>query len=373
MKKLAILLSGLAVIACGTANKSKQPDSTRLPALKISENGRYFMNEDGSPFFWLGDTGWLLPNKMTREDGAEYLKVRGEQGFNVIQVMVLHNVANVNVYGDTALMNRDVARPITTEGNDPADSLQYDYWDHLDYFIDQAGKNGLYMALVPVWGSNVGSGHVNQQQAKVYGEWIANRYKDLSNIIWLNGGDIQGKDSIEVWQTLGEAIRHTDPNHLTTYHPRGRTTSSMWFHDEQWLDFNMFQSGHRSYAQGQNADEREYGEDNWKYIQEDYAKTPAKPTLDGEPSYENIPIGLHDCDNGYWKPADIRRYAYWSVFAGGAGFTYGESSIMQMLQQWELDRRTDRKALYGAWMAWDKAVYSEGAAPMHIIKDLMLS
>ena len=29
--------------------------------LKVSKENRYLMNADGTPFFWLGDTGWLLP------------------------------------------------------------------------------------------------------------------------------------------------------------------------------------------------------------------------------------------------------------------------------------------------------------------------
>lgn len=57
-----------------------------------------------------------------------------------------------------------------------------------------------------------------------------------------------------------------------------------------------------------------------------------KPVIDGEPSYENIPIGLHDPSEGRWKAADVRRYAYWSVFAGSCGHTYGHNSIMQMLR-----------------------------------------
>jgi hypothetical protein len=46
-------------------------------------------------------------------------------------------------------------------------------------------------------------------------------------------------------------------------HPFGRTQSSGWFHQENWLDFNMFQSGHRDYAQDINQADLRYGEDNW--------------------------------------------------------------------------------------------------------------
>ncbi len=58
----------------------------------------------------------------------------------------------------------------------------------------------------------------------------------------------------------------------------------------------MFQSGHKDYSQ----DSLGFGEDNWRYVKIDYEKTPHKPTLDGEPSYENIPHGLHNPNIPYW-------------------------------------------------------------------------
>ena len=32
--------------------------------------------------------------------------------------------------------------------------------------------------------------------------------------------------------------------HLVSYHGSGGTTSSTWFHKEDWLDMNSIQSGH---------------------------------------------------------------------------------------------------------------------------------
>src|SRR5688572_14505481 len=126
--------------------------------LRISANKRFFTDEKGAPFFWLGDTGWLLFAKLNREEAARYLEDRKQKGFNVIQVMVLHTLNGVNVYGDSALINRNVATPKITEGNSFADEAAYDFWDHVDYIIDLAGEKGIYMALVPVWGTNVKSG-----------------------------------------------------------------------------------------------------------------------------------------------------------------------------------------------------------------------
>ena len=76
------------------------------------------------------------------------------------------------------MINKNVATPHTTTGNDFSDKTQYDFWDHVDYIIDLAAKKGLYMGLVHVWGSNVKSGGVKESDAKIYAAWLANRYKN---------------------------------------------------------------------------------------------------------------------------------------------------------------------------------------------------
>ena len=361
MKKLFI--AGGLLFSC-FANAQVKP----LQALSISSNKRFFQTKDGKPFFWLGDTGWLLFSKTSREDAVEYLQIRKDQGFNMVQVMVLHEANEKNVYGDLALENRDVSKPMITPGNDYKDAKAYDYWDHVDFIIAEAAKRGIYVGLVPVWGSIVKSGKVSVKQAEIYAKFLALRYKNRGNIVWLNGGDIKGTDSIGVWEMIGKTIKKYDPNHIQTYHPRGRASSSEWFHKESWLDFNMFQSGHRNYSQDTTAGEtNHYGEDNWKYVQADYAMKPVKPTIDGEPSYENIPHGLHDYSLPRWEAADIRRYAYWEVFAGGAGFTYGENAVMQFHHIGDADSN------YGVKTNWKTAIHSSGATQVKYLKDLMLS
>jgi len=365
MKKLklnAIFL--LLLFACTT-----QKQGEGLQKIRVSANHRYFETQNGDPFFWLGDTGWLLFKKLNREDAEKYINDRAAKGFNVIQVMVLHNIKDaVNVYGDSAISNFDITKPVVTEGNNPTDTVQYDFWDHVDYIVDLAAKKGIYIAMVPLWGSNVKSKEVTPEKAAIFAKWLANRYKDKTNIIWMNGGDISGGDSTAVWEAIGNNINETDTNHLITYHPRGRTQSSFWFHNDKWLDFNMFQSGHRNYAQDTSVKEKlHYGEDNWKYIQTDYNLTPVKPTLDGEPSYEKIPMGLHDTLQPYWTDDDVRRYGYWSVFAGACGFTYGHNSVMQFY------RKTDKGSAYGAKNYWSEAINDSGAQQMKYLKELMLS
>jgi hypothetical protein len=335
--------------------------------LKISSNHRFFTNEKGQPFFWLGDTGWLLFSKLTREEAEQYLEDRKEKGFDVIQVMVLHTVAAVNVYGDSALVNKNVAHPLVTPGNNFADKSEYDYWDHVDFIVDLAAKKGLYIAMVPIWGTNVKAGWVSKEDAKSYAKWLANRYKNKWNIIWLNGGDIRGTDSLPTWKIVGSTLKKEDPNHLVSFHPFGRTSSSEYFPDESWLDFNMFQSGHRSYDLDTSKSEHRFGPDNYKFLRIDYQLHPTRPSLDGEPSYELIPHGLHDTTKPYWQADDVRRYAYWSVFAGAAGHTYGHNSVMQFYKP------TDKGGAYGPKKFWFDALSDSGAQQMIYLKKLILS
>jgi hypothetical protein len=280
---------------------------------------------------------------------------------------VLHSLDAVNVYGDSALVHGNVTTPKSTEGNSLSVPGQYDYWDHVEYVIDRAAAKGIWIALVPVWGGNVKGGRVSEAAAARYASFLANRYKSKPNIIWMNGGDIKGTDSIHVWNRIGATLHAQDPAHLITFHPRGRSSSADWFHDQPWLDFNSVQSGHRDYAQDMSKGDPNYGEDNWRYIQAAYNRRPVKPVLDAEPSYEGIPHGLHDVKQPRWTDADVRRYGYWSVFAGAAGYTYGNSSVMQML------RPTDKNSSYGAKAFWFDAINDPGAGQVQYLKKLLLS
>lgn len=369
LRDLVAMLRGqvLAIILVFCCHLALQAQKAQRPGLLISKNGRFFTDEKGKPFFWLGDTGWLLFARLNREEAAYYLEDRRQKGFNVIQVMLLHELTVANCYGEAALEGGSLLQPRVTAGNDPGNPGEYDYWDHVEYIVDLAATKGIYLALVPVWGTAVKQGKVSPEQAESYARFLAKRFQKNWNIIWLNGGDIRGSDSPEVWNRIGETLRRQDRSHLISFHPFGRTSSGEWFHQAAWLDFNLFQSGHRNYSQDTAGLDHRFGEDNYRYVAVDYSRRPVKPCLDGEPSYEDIPQGLHDLTQPRWTDADVRRYAYWEVFAGGAGFTYGNNSVMQMYHA------GDPKPAYGANRDWKLALQDSGAAQMIWLKRLMSS
>ena len=335
--------------------------------LKVSDNGRYLQHANGTPFFWLGETAWLLPERLDRDEAAFYLQQVATNGYNMVQIQVMNSTPSFNVYGEKSLVDGFNFEPFRNMKD------RYTYWDHLDYIVSTAERFGIYVGMVCIWGGNVKAGNMNEEQAKAYGSFLAERYKNCPNIIWIMGGDIQGDIHPEVWDALARSIKAVDHNHLMSYHPRGRCTSARWFNNREWLDFNMFQSGHRRY--GQRMGNKDYPipdnteEDNWMYVDSCFKYTPVKPTLDDEPSYEDIPQGLHEPNGTYWRAKDVRRYAYWSVFAGSCGHTYGHCALMQFYNPGFSPAYSAPDSI----KPWYEALKSPGFLQMKHLKSLMLA
>ncbi len=322
--------------------------------LVISENKRYLIFEDGAPFFWLGDTAWELFHRLTKPEAEKYLENRREKGFTVIQAVILSQPEGLNVpnaEGDLPLIAN---KPI---------QLNEKYFAHIDWIIRKAEEKGIFIGLIPTWGDKVdnswGVGPVifDAENAELYGKILGNRYKDVKNIIWINGGDRSGGGkNFPVWNALAKGIKSTDPNHLMTYHPKGEKSSSEWFHNEDWLDFNMCQTGHaqRSYSIFR------------ELIENDYARNPIKPCLDGEPRYEDHPVKWKPELYGWFYDVDVRQAMYWSLFAGSFGHTYGCHAIWQMLAK-------DRKPIGFARNIWQADLDLPGAWDLIHARNLLES
>ncbi|MBE0600383.1 MAG: DUF4038 domain-containing protein [Firmicutes bacterium] len=331
--------------------------------LSIAKNGRYFLR-DGKPFFWLGDTAWLLFRKLSMEDTKVYLENRAKKGFTVIQATLVHTDSMQNQAGSLALLDERFDNP-----NPDMDTQSY--WAQVNETIRYAASLGLVMALLPAWCRLYSEGALNPDTVEPYAEFLAQRFGHYPNVLWLVGGDVRGDQAYRSFDAMGKALRKRCPDQLIGYHPFGRCSSSMWFHQCEWLDFNMFQSGHRDYTQiklnawDDKVDvERWVGENSFEYVRQDLAMEPPKPTLDGEPSYELIPHGLHDSTNPYWQAHDVRRYAYWSLLSGSAGHTYGDNAIMQFWHGAE-------KSAFSPLIPWQESLHNPGSAQMMHVRNIM--
>ena len=324
----------------------------------VSSNGRYIMKE-GKPFFWLGDTAWELFHKLDREEAVYYLQKRASQGYTVIQAVALAELDGLKVqnpYGDLPLINNDPAQPNEA------------YFKHVDYIIDKADENGLNIGFLPTWGDKLykagwglGPEIFNTNNARVYGRWLGNRYKNKKNVIWILGGDRNpraGTNDTEVWRAMAAGIAEGlggNSNALMTFHPQpNKDGASEWFHNDDWLDFNMFQTGHcRDTPVFEN-------------IQGSYDRSLVKPVLNGEPIYEDHPVCFNAGDLGISNAYDVRKAAYLSLFAGAFGHTYGCHDIWQM-------HFPENQGVNGAATYWQQALDLNGAGQMRHVRKLMES
>lgn len=334
-------------------------ENSRTQLLKISENRRFLIKEDGTPFFWLGDTDWELFHKLTREEVDELLENRAERGFNVLQVVALAEMDGLevgNAYGRKPLLKNDSGEYDPTLPDLTGD---YSYWDHVDYVVKKADSFGIYIGLLPTWGDKYnlkwgkGPEIFNRENARVYGRWIGQRYRDYNNIIWILGGDrpLETEEHFTIIREMALGIKEGDEGrHLITFHPPGCNSSSNFLHDEDWLDFNMIQSGHS------------FDIDNYKRVEADYNRKPVKPVLDGEPRYEDHPINFKP-ENGFFTAVDTRQAAYWAVFAGAFGHTYGHHSIWSM---------TTEAGSYFI-MSWRDALLRPGGSQVQYLRKLIES
>ena len=365
--KRMIIVRGLVscpVISWATATVCGQV----APRLRIAENHRYLVYADGpragQVFFYLADTAWELFHRLTREEADLYLQKRAQQGFTVIQAVALAELDGLNTpnaYGHRPLENNDPTRPALRDGP------RNDYWDHVDYVVDMAASLGLFVAMLPTWGdkwqgeADSPSVIFTPNNAAHYGQWLGHRYRDRP-MIWILGGDrnIHSLRDRELMEAMAKGLREGDQGtHLISYHPRGPGRSSDYFHHADWLDFNMFQSSHGAAAR----------HDNGLFTRHDYQLVPAKPTLDGEPRYEAIPVGFYNQDvarNLYFEDDDVRQAAWWSMLAGACGHTYGNNNVWQM---WD----THRQPVLGAKVPWHRAIDHPGSFQMGHLRRLFES
>ena len=319
----------------------------------VSANKR-FLTKDGKPFFWLGDTAWELFHRLNREEADRYLQKRKEQGFTVIQAVVLAEMDGIrkpNVYGHRPLLNEDPARP------------DEKYFEHVDYIIDKADALGINIALLPCWGDKIDKGRwgkgpeiLNEKNAAALGTWLAKRYGNRKNIIWVLGGDRNPRNDADaaIWNAMGNAIQQATANKaVISFHPTsGAYSSAEWFHKQSWLSFNMFQTGHCR-------DEKVYDK-----IGAVYKLLPVKPVMDAESIYEDHPICFNAKDLGLSNAYDIRRLAYLDLFSGAFGHTYGCHDVWQMYSPRE-------ESVNGATKYWYDALDLPGANQLKYVRKLI--
>lgn len=317
-------------ITIAPANATVANALYRNGSIRTAEDPRFFAHENGTPFFWLGDTAWEITWKSRMNEVRAYISDRKRKGFTVINMVLLsHQMITAGI----GVENRH---------KEPAflDSAMYrlnpKYFQYADSIIQMANDSGMVVALVPLWAymsdmhpSPYISPQLNRRQAFNLAHYMGARYAG-NHIVWIVAGDegYQTPEQVAYWGDFAR-ILHTASGrrHLATAHPKGYTASYDYFpQTTEWLDFHMYQSSHiigNSYP--------------WSAGQKGAQLTPQKPLINGEPCYEDIPDRFWDITPTTntatitrIQPYHVRRAIYESLFSGAvAGANYGVNGVWQ--------------------------------------------
>jgi len=283
--------------------KSRSSAAAAYP-VRVSENGRYFVDQRGTPVFWLGTTQWSLFRDYKLEDARTILEKTKSHGFTFVQVMLLGvgDGTKANVYGEAPWASLD---PLT-----PNEA----YFRRVDAVLDMARANGLIISMTLYhqrWRQII-----TEKNGRAWARWLAQRYKAVPNIVWSMTPEAK-QEFVPVLRELAAGLKEGDGGtHLITFKPDPAPYSSSFIHAEHWLDFNSMQT----WASVELI---------YPFVTKDYNLKPVKPVLMAEGAYE------HGSEYGFdVTPLWIRRQAYYSYLAGGH-HTYGHNDSWRVLPTWK--------------------------------------
>ncbi len=289
----------------------------------VSDNGRYFVDQTGTPVFWLGTTQWNIFREYTIDEARMTIESVKENGFSFIQAMLMGvgDGTKPNVHGEKPWLNDN---PLT-----PNEA----YFRNVDSVIGIAREHDVVFS-VTLYHQRYRK-FITLDKARAWAKWLASRYRDVPNIVW--SMTPEAKDEfVPVLRELAAGLAEGDGEiHLITFKPDPAPYSSSFIHEENWLAFNSMQTWKSV-------------ELIWPFVTKDYNLTPVKPVLMAEGAYE------HGSEYGFdVTPLWIRRQAYYSYLAG-AHHTYGHNDSWRVLPSWKT------------------ALYAPGARQMGVLKKIFL-
>jgi hypothetical protein len=323
--------------------------------LKVHPSGRYLIHDDGTPFFWLGDTHWEFAYNE-RWDWSNHPKMdsmfkgmadrRASQGFNVYQT---------NLRSDMVMGGDKYFWMETPQGALP--NLEF-YQKELDRRMYYLADLGFVNALGFAWFMSILQ---NPERQKHLARYIIARYGALP-IVWTLAGEVAGYSGgeerelcINGWREVAQYIEKLDGyGTLQTAHYTNERPFADYYQDESWFDFTLNQAGHGDFVVSQ---------EDYKNF---FIKHPNKPFIEGESFYEFCST-LEENGTRMCTADMLRRVAYLSVQLGGCGYTYGAQGIWDNVL--EKGNPSPMSLIFNRFdITWYEAIEGIGAVQMGYMK-----
>ena len=351
-KRLAtLMLLTIASAACGRdapvmpgnpAADSYVPTPTApVFPLRASANGRFLEDQNGGPVPILGRTAWFVIS-LSETDYTTFLNDTVSRGYNAIELHVIGhdsrgNAVPRNGNGDLPFRDRldgaawtgaltyaDIGReaPDFTTPNEA-------YWKFVDSFLAACESHGLLVFLFPAYVGYEG-GEQGWMQEMVangaarmseYGAFVASRYANRKNIVWMMGGDLGHYDRSQaaVESALISGLKSVSGQSSTHY--TAEWSSSSICTDQPAFARHCTLQGAYSATGAVVA-----------YARKGYAATPAMPTfLLEEPYDEEGPDGT---GVNRFATQPVRRFQFWGWLSGIGGYVSGNGYVWPFRAGW---------------------------------------
>jgi len=289
--------------------------------LKVVAGSHYLVDQNNTPFFVQGDSPWYLTESLNAAAVDYYLSNRWVQGYNSIILDLAAQSRDDsqsfegNIYGQLPF-TKTIAGSYTD-----LTSWNVNYFTNVDAVIQRAGYYGINVFAYPLYDGYGGASWYTEMSGNSsnavwsYGNFIGNRYKNFTNIVWLGGGDYSEPNAPSncLWNIVAAGIRSADTNHLFSAQA-GRPTPAIYY--AAFVTLNST-----------------YGS-QFPYIESlaNYQRTPVLASFAREPYYEHRNI-----TGTPYTALDCRHFAYWAVFSGDMGHFYGDEYQWPFTSGWQTE------------------------------------
>ena len=324
--------------------------------LRVAGTKRHLEHEDGTPFFWLGDTWWMGLCKRFRwpEDFRSLAADRVAKGYTVVQIIA-------GLYPDMPAFDPRGLNEAGFPWKRDYSGINPEYFDMADLRIDWLVKQGLVPCIVGAWGYHLP--WMGVKRLKQHWRNLVARFGAYP-VTWCIAGeaamayylskthDKDIEDQKRGWTEIMAYVRNIDPyRNPITIHPTDNSRNQV--ENTRLLDFEMLQTGHG---------DRQSLPNTVNSVVAARKRRPRMPVLVAEVCYEGI---------GEFCRQDVQRLMFWtSILNGACGHTYGANGIWQV---------NTREKPYGpsphgmAWgnTPWDEAANLPGSRQLGIAKALL--
>lgn len=283
--------------------------------IRVSRSRTFLEHADGTPFFWLADTGWNAGLLSTAEEFEHYISERVRQRFTAVQWITTQW---------RAAPHGDRLNELAFTGTDRI-AVNPAFFQRLDAKMTALNRAGLLSAPVMLWAIGGGSNpavnpgfSLPEDQAIRLAQYMVARWQG-HDVLWIlpGDGDYRG-DKAEKWKRIGRAVFADGPHAPVVLHPGGMHWVLREFQHEPWVDIHGYQSGHGD-------DEKTLRWMTEGPPSKDWKLEPTRPFINLEPPYENH---LAYQSRKPISPLVVRRAVYWSLLnAPTAGVTYGGHGV----------------------------------------------